>query len=139
MWSAMVDYSIRILTPCRSCSRILVAAMLFFGLQRMIVQPLQPGHRWSWPHSVTAPRTARRTRRRNRHARTRSASSSSELATMRQGLRRALAEKTRLAALGAAMSRISHDLKNILATAVLISDRLGDAAPIRRCGGWRHA
>ena len=53
---------------------------------------------------------------------------------MRHGPARALAEKTRLAALGAAMSRIGHDLRNILATAVLISDRLeGSADPrVRR-------
>ena len=40
MWTAMVDYSIRILTLSIVLS-VLVAAMLFFGLQRMIVQPLR--------------------------------------------------------------------------------------------------
>jgi signal transduction histidine kinase len=47
-----------------------------------------------------------------------------ELATMQQGLRAALQQKTRLAALGVAVSKINHDLKNILATARLVSDRL---------------
>ena len=40
MWTAMVDYSIRILTLSVVLS-VLVAAMLFFGLQRMIVRPLR--------------------------------------------------------------------------------------------------
>jgi signal transduction histidine kinase len=47
-----------------------------------------------------------------------------ELASMQQGLRAALQQKTRLAALGIAVSKINHDLKNILATALLVSDRL---------------
>ena len=47
-----------------------------------------------------------------------------ELADMQADLRAALKEKTRLAALGAAVSKINHDLRNILATAQLMSDRL---------------
>lgn len=48
-----------------------------------------------------------------------------ELLTMQQGLRAALLQKTRLAALGTAVTKVNHDLRNILATASLISDRLG--------------
>lgn len=54
-----------------------------------------------------------------------------ELVTMQQGLRAALLQKTRLAALGTAVTKVNHDLRNILATASLISDRLaksGDPA-----------
>lgn len=54
-----------------------------------------------------------------------------ELATMQQGLRAALLQKTRLAALGTAVTKVNHDLRNILATASLISERLaksGDPA-----------
>ena len=40
LWVALVDYSIRILTLSLVLS-LLVAAMLFFGLQRMIVRPLR--------------------------------------------------------------------------------------------------
>ena len=47
-----------------------------------------------------------------------------ELAAMQRDLRRALHQKTRLAALGTAVAKINHDLKNTLATAVLASDRL---------------
>jgi signal transduction histidine kinase len=51
-----------------------------------------------------------------------------ELAQMQAGLRAALLQKTRLAALGAAVTKINHDLRNMLATARLVSDRLVDSA-----------
>jgi len=47
-----------------------------------------------------------------------------ELASMQGEIRQALRQKTRLAALGTAVSKINHDLRNILASAQLISDRL---------------
>ena len=126
MWSAMVDYSVRILTLSVVLS-LLVAAMLFVGLQRMIVRPLRRITAGAGGVPRAGPRTAPPTAA-PADAPTRSAWSSRSWRTMRHGLRQALAEKTRLAALGAAMSRISHDLKNILATAVLISDRLESSA-----------
>ena len=50
-----------------------------------------------------------------------------ELAEMQVGLRDALQQRARLAALGAGVTRISHDLGNILATARLVSDRLSNS------------
>jgi len=47
-----------------------------------------------------------------------------ELARMQHELRNALQQKTHLAALGAAVSKINHDLRNVLSTAHLASDRL---------------
>lgn len=47
-----------------------------------------------------------------------------ELAAMQTQLQTALSEKSRLAALGLAVSKINHDLRNILSTAQLISDRM---------------
>jgi signal transduction histidine kinase len=47
-----------------------------------------------------------------------------EFASMRDDVRQALAHKQRLAALGAAVAQITHDLRNILSSAVLLSDRL---------------
>lgn len=46
------------------------------------------------------------------------------LSNMQASIRRALRERTRLAALGAAVTKINHDLRNILAPAQLLSDRL---------------
>jgi signal transduction histidine kinase len=47
-----------------------------------------------------------------------------ELAVMQRGLRAALIQKARLAAVGTAVTKISHDLRNILASAQLVSDHL---------------
>ena len=47
-----------------------------------------------------------------------------ELAHMQRQLTQALIQKNRLAQLGLAVSKISHDLRNMLANAQLISDRL---------------
>jgi signal transduction histidine kinase len=49
------------------------------------------------------------------------------LAEMQTELRQALQQREHLAALGAAVSRIQHDLRNILATAQLASDRLANS------------
>lgn len=46
------------------------------------------------------------------------------LVDMQGGLRTALKQRERLAELGSAVSKINHDLRGILSTAVLISDRL---------------
>src|SRR5690606_7701320 len=47
-----------------------------------------------------------------------------ELAAMQSQLRASLTQKTRLANLGTAVAKIHHDLRNILANAQLLSDRL---------------
>ncbi len=55
-------------------------------------------------------------------------------ADMAEQVRNALRQKERLAALGAAVARIGHDLRNMLSTAQLVADRLGrsEDAEVRR-------
>src|SRR3546814_14874247 len=48
-----------------------------------------------------------------------------ELAEMQAGLRAALHPKKHLAALGHEVTKISHDLRNIMAPARHVSDRMG--------------
>jgi len=48
-----------------------------------------------------------------------------QLAEMQSDLQSALQQKAHLAALGMAVSKINHDLKNILTSAQLVSDRIG--------------
>ena len=57
-----------------------------------------------------------------------------ELAVLQRTVRQALAQRARLAALGTAVTKVNHDLRNILATARLVTDGLaGSAAPeVRR-------
>lgn len=50
------------------------------------------------------------------------------LADMERALARELSEKKRLAALGLAVAKINHDLRNMLTSAQLISDRLASAS-----------
>lgn len=50
-----------------------------------------------------------------------------ELRTMQEGLRASLRQRERLAALGEAVTKINHDLRNMLASAQLVSDRLADS------------
>src|SRR5215472_7359959 len=57
-----------------------------------------------------------------------------ELAVLQRTVRRALGQRARLAALGTAVTKINHDLRNILATARLVTEGLAaSAAPeVRR-------
>jgi signal transduction histidine kinase len=57
-----------------------------------------------------------------------------ELTNLQTGLRAALRQKEHLAALGVAVAKINHDLRGILSTAVLVSDRLegSDDPEVRR-------
>jgi signal transduction histidine kinase len=50
-----------------------------------------------------------------------------ELASLQSDLQHALTQKTHLAALGTAVAKINHDLRNILATAQLMADRLRES------------
>ena len=47
-----------------------------------------------------------------------------ELADMQNAVRQSLKQKARLAQLGTAVSKINHDLRNILANVQMVSDRL---------------
>ena len=54
-----------------------------------------------------------------------------ELTAMQTALRESLSQKTHLATLGTAVGKISHDLRNMLTTARLISDSLAESADPR--------
>ncbi len=98
------------------------AAMVYFSLQWLAVWPLRRltlsmiGFRDAPedPHRVITPS--------DRHDEVGVAEQA--LAEMQQELRAALLQKERLAGVGTAVTKISHDLRNILATAMLESDRL---------------
>jgi signal transduction histidine kinase len=59
-----------------------------------------------------------------------------DLAKMQNEIRSALGQKNRLAALGEAVAKINHDLRNILTSAQLVSDRLAgsDDPKVRTMG-----
>lgn len=122
--AAMLDYSVRILTLSVFLS-LLVAVLLVASLWRIVVRPLRRLtarlERFRLrPEEVDPDPPARRGDE--------IGIVEQELHRMQEGLRRALAEKARLAALGSAVSTLAHDLKGMLATAVLVSDRLEASA-----------
>jgi hypothetical protein len=62
-----------------------------------------------------------------------------ELDRMQTDLLAALASKARLAALGEAVAKINHDLRNMLTSAQMASDRLaalGDPKVAQACRAW---
>ncbi len=121
MWHAMVDYSWRILNLSIILS-LLTALLVYASLQLLMVLPLRRitesvvgFRRRPEDPSLDLPASERGDE---------IGVVQTEIARMQQDLRQALAQKTRLAALGAAVSKINHDLRNILASAMLLSDRL---------------
>lgn len=100
----------------------LTAGLVYWALNRMIVQPVKrltanivafeadPEN----PDGILTP-----SRRKDEIG-----SAEESLAAMERSVRDLLNERRRLAALGAGISKISHDLRNILASAQLMSDRL---------------
>jgi signal transduction histidine kinase len=121
LWNAMVNYSWRILTLSIVIS-LITALLVYAALQFTMVRPLR-----RITESVMAFRARPEDPAAALPASTRRDEIGlvqTELARMQEGLRTALAQKTRLAALGAAVSKINHDLRNLLANAMLLSDRL---------------
>lgn len=118
---AMYAYSWHILSLSILIS-VLTAALVYASLQWLIVHPLQRftaclvAFREEPENDAhTLPPTKRRDE---------IGIAENELAVMQQEIRGALRQKARLAALGAAVAKINHDLRNILSSAQLVSDRI---------------
>lgn len=121
LYQAMIDFSVSILGFVLAVS-LLTAALVYLSLHILVVRPMA-----RLCDNVAAFRadpedagnllipTARRDEIGMVEA---------ELARMQSEIRSALAQKTRLADLGLAISKISHDLRNVLAISQLWTDRL---------------
>jgi signal transduction histidine kinase len=118
---AMVDFSIRILILSLIISAI-TAALVYLTLHILLVRPMR---------RMTANMVAFRAEPEN-PARIIAASARTdeigtaerELAAMQLDLANMLQQKSHLAALGLAVSKINHDLRNLLSSAQLFSERL---------------
>lgn len=121
MRTAMLDFSWRIFALSLVIS-LITASLVYFSLQWMIVRPIRNltgamiGFRNN-PEDAT--RIIRPTPRGDEIG-----MAQRELAEMQSQVQLSLKQKNRLAAMGSAMTRINHDLRNTLATAVLVSDKL---------------
>lgn len=119
--AAMIRYGLNILGLSIIIS-VITAALVYFALNNMLVQPMM-----RITHNILSfsqkPEDASRIivpSRRNDEI----GMAERGLAHMQGELAHTLQQKNRLAALGLAVSKISHDLRNMLANAQLISDRL---------------
>ncbi|MDZ4137220.1 MAG: sensor histidine kinase, partial [Paracoccaceae bacterium] len=118
---AMLDYGLRILALSAVISMV-TAGMLFFAVRRLLVQPIRRvvQHMQAYAESpedarlVIAP-TSKVVELRG---------AEQALQSMQTQLTGALRQKERLAQLGSAVAKISHDLRNILTTAQLFADRI---------------
>jgi signal transduction histidine kinase len=117
----MYDYASRILALSIFIS-LITAGLVYLSLQLLLVRPMR---------RLTESLVAFRERPEDVSSRIAAGNRSDEigiaeheLADMQEKLRAALIQKTRLAALGTAVAKISHDLRNLLSPAVLLSDRL---------------
>jgi len=124
---AMVDYGLRILVLSALIS-VVTAFLLFLAVQRLLVLPIRRVVRHMQTYAE-APEDARRVIEPN--ARVEELRVAEEaLQSMQTQLTGALRQKERLAQLGGAVAKISHDLRNILTTAQLFADRMeGSADP----------
>ena len=119
--TALVAYSTNILTLSIVIS-LLTASLVFLALHIMIVRPMG---------RITASMVSFRRAPEDAKVVIAETSRSDEIGTAQRELRRmqadlhaALRQKGHLAALGAAVSRINHDMRNMLSTVQVVSDSL---------------
>ncbi|QQA43378.1 sensor histidine kinase [Pelagovum pacificum] len=127
---AMIDYGLRILALSAVIS-VVTAFLLFLAVRALLVRPIK-GVVGAMQSYATAPEDARRII--TPSAGIRELREAEEaLASMQTQLTGALKQKERMAQLGGAVSKISHDLRNMLTSAQLFTDRIeGSDDPLVR-------
>jgi signal transduction histidine kinase len=125
--AAMIDYGIRILLLSALISAV-TAALLFVAVRRLLVMPMRRVVQHMQAYAE-APEDARSVIVPNAGV-TELRQAEEALQSLQTQLTGALRQRERLAQLGGAVAKISHDLRNILTTAQLFADRLeGSADP----------
>lgn len=119
--AAMIDYGIRILILSAVIS-IFTAFLLFLAMRALLLKPIKGvvGHMQNY---AAAPEDARRIITPTAGV-TELREAEEALQKLETDLTQALRQKDRLAQLGSAVSKISHDLRNILTSAQLFTDRI---------------
>lgn len=118
---ALIDYGIRILILSAVIS-IVTAGLLFLAVRRFLVTPIR-GVVDNMISYARAPEDARNLIMPDAGI-TELREAQEALAILQTQLTGALKQKQRLAQLGGAVSKISHDLRNILTSAQLFTDRI---------------
>ncbi|MCO4848644.1 MAG: HAMP domain-containing histidine kinase [Yoonia sp.] len=119
--SAMIDYGLNVLALSAVIS-IITALLLFGAVQYLLVRPIKGvvSHMQSY---AKAPEDARRIITPSASV-TELRDAEVALQMMQTELTSALKQKERLAQLGGAVAKVSHDLRNILTSAQLFTDRI---------------
>ena len=121
--TAMRSYGLNILYLSIFLS-IVVAAMIYAALNRVLVRPMQ---RLSANMTAFGDKPQDASRIINPSSRSDEIGTAErELHDMQTQLQSLLQQKNHLAALGLAVSKVSHDLRNMLTTAQVVSDSLGE-------------
>jgi signal transduction histidine kinase len=118
---AMYAFSVNILILSLAISGI-TATLVFFALHYLLVRPMERITSNMIAFRADPENPARIIARSGR--RDEIGTTEEELAAMQRELASMLHQKNRLAALGMAVSKINHDLRNLLASAQLFSDQL---------------
>ena len=122
---AMVDYGLRILILSALISAV-TAFLLFLAVQRILVLPIRRVVQHMQTYAE-APEDARRVIEPTATV-VELRKAEDALKSMQTQLTGALRQKERLAQLGGAVAKISHDLRNILTSAQLFADRIEASA-----------
>ena len=120
--TAMLEFSVNILW-LSALTSLIIGGLLYFSINRLFVRPMR-----RMTESIVAfsgapedsDRIIEPSGRRDEIG-----LAEEHLATMQHDLRETLQQQRHLADLGLAVSKINHDLRNMLASAQLFSDRLG--------------
>jgi len=121
----MIAFSWRILGLSIVIS-LITAALVYLSLQWLIVRPLRrlTSNMVAFRNAPDDPRNVIEVIARGDEI----GLAQRGLAEMEQALRASLRQQNRLAKLGIAVAKISHDLRGVLSTAQLLSDRLADSS-----------
>jgi signal transduction histidine kinase len=119
--TAMLEYGLRILILSAVIS-VVTAFLLFIAVRRVLVKPIA-GLVNAVTRYAEAPEDARRIIEPGASV-TELRQAETALQSMQTQLTGALRQKERLAQLGGAVAKVSHDLRNILTTAQLFADRM---------------
>lgn len=117
----MYEYATRVLVLSIIVA-LFTAVLLYLGLRWLVIRPLQElsSAMTSFRKAPEEPDRARPPSRRNDEI----GVVDREFQNLQQELRASLRQKSRLAEIGAATNKINHDLRNMLASAQLVSDQL---------------
>ncbi|MDB6182903.1 sensor histidine kinase [Paracoccus fistulariae] len=121
----MIDYGLRLLLLSAAFS-VMTALLLNLVVQRLVLVPIRRviSHMVAYANAPEDPRhiIAPNARIAELNA------AESALETMQKTVTSSLKQKERMAQLGQAVAKISHDLRNILTTTQIFADRLEDSA-----------